>query len=78
MLKAVPNFKEFEFVKDQDFPESSKIIDKSNRNKFINLIRERLPFICEFKLIFQATRDGFKAIDFHRLCDKISNTLVVF
>ena len=50
----------------------------SSRQQQIQLMK-----VCEFslnqkwKLIYRATRDGFKAADFHSKCDHISNTLVI-
>ena len=53
-----------------------------NKNEVFNLINEGIKnkkkqTIKEYKLIFKASRDGFKAIDFHKKCDGKTNTLTL-
>ena len=35
------------------------------------------PNCPKFKLLYQASRDGFSTTDFHEKCDKIPNTLTI-
>ena len=63
--------------------------EKIIKNNFIDsniLETDKLYFdlrkLCDFedqkwKLIYRASRDGFRAIDFHEKCDKIKNTLTI-
>ncbi len=50
----------------------------SNQQQQIQLLRLcEFPFDQNWKLIYRATRDGFKASDFHNKCDKKSNTFII-
>jgi hypothetical protein len=53
----------------------SLILDDYQIDDLIELCE--FPKTFSFKLLYRATRDGFKASDFHRLCDDHSGTLVV-
>ena len=65
--------------------EKKKIYNKSvimKENEFNSLINYAIigrlnKEIKELKKLYQATIDGDRAIDFHRKCDKIPNTLVL-
>jgi hypothetical protein len=50
-------------------------MDIGLQNQLANLCK--FPFGRKWELKYRATRDGFKACDFHSHCDVISNTLTV-
>ena len=52
---------------------NSTILTKEQSNKLVNLIGLNQTF----KLIYQASRDGFRASNFHSKCDNALNSLVV-
>jgi hypothetical protein len=54
-------------------PTEHYLIDEIKCNKLIEWIGKDV----KFELIYRATDNGFKAIDFHKLCDKKGPTLVV-
>ena len=57
----------------------STIIEKNEFDMIYSAIKERMnKEIKEIKKIYQATRDGGDSETFHKLCDGISNTLVLY
>ncbi len=63
----------FFFFKNQF--DSSKILDNDSKKRLSKLCRFSHSKRC--LLLYRATRDGFRAKDFHRKCDNFENTLVV-
>ncbi|CAG8685629.1 6324_t:CDS:1, partial [Acaulospora colombiana] len=57
----------------------SSLISKDQFRKLTDKINERSVKIYEgyFKLLYRASRDGFKACDFHRLCDDKGATVFI-
>lgn len=54
---------------------NSSILTQSQSVDLLNLIN--FPLNTSWSLIYQATRDGFRAFDFHSKCDNKSNTLTI-
>jgi hypothetical protein len=53
----------------------SLILDDHQTKDLIKLCE--FPDTFSYELLYRATRDGFKASDFHRLCDDHSGTFIV-
>lgn len=54
------------------FKESTIIKSEEDLNKLEKLINVKLD-----KMLYQGSRDGFKAEDFHRMCDGHPNTIII-
>ena len=58
---------------------NSTIMEKNEFDMIYSAIKERMnKEIKEIKKIYQATKDGGDSETFHKLCDGISNTLVLY
>ena len=66
-LKRVENIKEVQKRVTSNFSLSSTLVNTQYSVLLTNWIGK--PF-AKFDLIYKATRDGFKAADFHRCCDQ--------
>lgn len=52
---------------------SSSIIEE----KLLSAVKAMLPQTAELQLLYRASRDGFGATEFHRLCDRQGATVVI-
>jgi len=58
---------------------NSEIIEKNELDMILSEIKSRMnKEIKETKKIYQATRDGDEPLTFHKKCDNIANTLVLY
>ena len=63
--------------KKEIIPKSNLIQDKEDQSFIRLMLENHLKKNERLKLIFQATKNGFKANDFHRICDGKPRTLLI-
>ena len=75
--KEIINIKQNNSSNSIDF--NSAIMEKNEFDMIHNAIKEKMnKKIKELKKLYQATKDGGNPDNFHKLCDGISNTLVLY
>ena len=75
--KEIINIKQNNSSNSIDF--NSAIMEKNEFDMIHNAIKEKMnKKIKELKKLYQATKDGGDPDNFHKLCDGISNTLVLY